>query len=389
MLRTHQWSVLRIVLAVVAILALAAPARTAAPVQASGTLSFSPAIQRELRYLVNAALGPQAPGIIVGIWAPGRATWTCAAGLADVATKEPARLQDATRIGSVTKTFVGTLVLQLVDQGKLSLDAPIGRWLPNVPDARQVTIRELLNMTSGIFEYGDDPGLLQQALQHVKVQGNVVTGDYHWQPRQLVAFAAKHPLYFAPGTGSHYSSTNFIILGMLLEKVTGRPLADLLQAKITGPLHLAHTLLPSGASLSAPYWHGYTQLPGSTAVLDATHVDSSFAWAAGGMVSTLDDLHVWAQALATGALLSPTLQAQRLQMTPQSGHTYGMAIFDGFAGLTRGYVGHGGDATGYATIMLYQSATRTTIVVLMNFDPVPANHGPIVALFDKLAAVLR
>jgi len=389
MIRTYRWSVVRLLLVAVAMIGLVIPARTSAPVQAAGTPSFSLAVQRELRQVVDATLGPMAPGIIVGIWAPGRGTWTYAAGLADVATKEPARLQDATRIGSVTKTFVGTLVLQLVDQGKLALDAPVGRWLPTVPYAQQVTIRELLNMTSGIYEYGDDPGFLRQNLTHVAVQGHVMTLAYRWQPRQLVALAAKHPLYFAPGTGFHYSSTNFLILGMLLEKVTGRSLADLLQAKITGPLHLAHTLLPSGASLPVPYWHGYTQLPGSPAVLDGTHVDPSFAWAVGDMVSTLADLHVWAQALATGALLSPTLQAQRLRMTPQSDHTYGLAIFDGFGGLTPGYVGHGGDATGYTTIMLYQPATRTTMVVLMNFDPVPENHGPAVALFNKLAGVLH
>lgn len=389
MVRTCRWSVLRILLAAIAAMALATPARTAAPARAAGAPSFSPAVQRALRQAVDAALGPAAPGIIVGIWAPGRGTWTYAAGLADTATREPARLQDATRIGSVTKTFVGTLVLQLVDQGTLSLDAPVGRRLPTVPHAGQVTIRELLNMTSGIYEYGDNPAFLQQALKHVKIQGSVVTNDYRWQPQQLVAFAAKQPLYFAPGTGSHYSSTNFIILGMLLEKVTGRPLADLLQTKITGPLHLTHTSLPSGAGLPAPYLRGYTQLPGSTEVLDMTHNNPSYAWAAGGMVSTLDDLHLWAQALATGALISPTLQAQRLQMTPQSGYTYGMAIFDGFGGLTPGYIGHGGDFAGYATIMLYQPATRATIVALMNFDPVPDNHGPAVALFNRLAGVLH
>jgi D-alanyl-D-alanine carboxypeptidase len=389
MLCIYRRPILRILLVVVAALALVSPARTSSPVQAAAASSFSPAVQRALRQVVDATLGPKAPGIIVGIWVPGRGTWTYAAGLADTATREPARLQDATRIGSVSKTFVGTLVLQLVDQGKLSLDAPIGRWLPGVPGAKQVTIRQLLNMTSGIFDYGDDPGFLQQALAHLKVQGHVATLDYHWQPQQLIAFAARHPLYFAPGAGFHYSSTNFVILGMLLEKVTGQPLADLLQAKLTGPLHLAHTLLPSGAGLSEPYLHGYTQVPGSAAVLDATHVAPSFAWAAGGMVSTLDDLHVWAQALATGALISPTLQAQRLQMTEQSEHTYGMAIFDGFSGLTKGYVGHGGDATGYATIMLYQPATRATIVVLMNFNPVPSDHGPAVTLFDKLAEVLH
>ena len=185
-------------------------------------------------------------------------------------------------------------------------------------------------MTGGIYSYEEDPVYLQQNLKHVTVQGRVARLNYHWQSQQLVAFAAKHSFYFAPGTGFHYSNTNFIILGMLLEKVTGHSLADLLQAKIAGPLHLTHTLFPIGPSLPAPYLHGYTQLPGNSAVLDATINDPSTSWAAGAMISTLADLHVWAQALVTGSLLSPTLQAERLQMTPQSGHTYGMAILNGF-----------------------------------------------------------
>ena len=148
MVRAWQWSVPRLVLAAVAVLALAVPARPPAPVLAAATPAFSPVVQGALRRVVDAALGPKAPGSIVGIWAPGRGTWTYAAGLADVATGEPACLQDATRIGSVTKTFVGALVLHLVDQGTLSLDAPIGHWLPSVPAAQQVTIRELLTMTS-------------------------------------------------------------------------------------------------------------------------------------------------------------------------------------------------------------------------------------------------
>jgi D-alanyl-D-alanine carboxypeptidase len=142
---------------------------------------------------------------------------------------------------------------------------------------------------------------------------------------------------------------------MLLEKVTGHSLTDLLQAKITGSLHLTHTQFPTGPGLPAPYLHGYTQLPGNSAVLDATINDPSTSWAAGAMISTLADLHIWAPALITGSLLSPQLQAQRLQMTPQSGHTYGMAILNGFV-LPGGYIAHGGDSLGYATVMVYQPA---------------------------------
>jgi D-alanyl-D-alanine carboxypeptidase len=122
-------------------------------------------------------------------------------------------------------------------------------------------------------------------------------------------------------------------------------------------------------------------------VLDITHDLPSYAWTAGGAVSTLDDQHVWAQALATGALLSPRLQAQHLQMTPQSGRTYGMAILNGFV-LPRGYLGHGGDFPGYCTVMVYRPESRATIVVIVNFDPVPGIHGgPACDLFSKLVAV--
>jgi D-alanyl-D-alanine carboxypeptidase len=350
---------------------------------ASASMAFPPAIQRQLRQAVDQALTADVPGAIVGIWAPGRGTWTYAAGLADVATKRPAQLQDATRIGSITKTFVGTLVLQFVDEGKLSLDAPISRWVPTAPDAKHVTVRELLSHTSGIYNFTDDPGFQSQLLKHVKVQGTIATLAYVWQPQQLVAIATTHPLYFPPGTAYHYSNTNFIILGMLLEKLTGRTVADLLQAKILRPLHLTHTLLPSGLGLPGPYLDGYTRLPGKSTVIDVTAQGASMDWAAGGMISTLEDLRVWAPVLATGRLLSPALQQQRLAWTLQSQSTYGLAVMN----MSPGFVGHAGSVPGYTTVMSYLPVLRATVVVMVNGDQVIAGTDPATALFNKVVSI--
>ena len=165
------------------------------------------------------------PGMIVGIWVPGRGTWVRAAGLADRATKRPMQVQDSVRIASITKTFIGTLILQLVGEGKLGLDDPIQPWAPQVPNARHITVRELLNMSSGLYDYVEDRYWVRQA--------SAPTGQTlarQWTPQQLVQVVVAHKPYFPPGKGYHYSNTNFILLGLIVEQVTGQPVEDVLRA---------------------------------------------------------------------------------------------------------------------------------------------------------------
>ena len=381
-------AVVRILVVLIVLTGLLTPARGQNPALAAGTLPLSPAVQRAFRNTVNGELSPSTPGAIVGIWAPGRLTWTYAAGLADVSTNRAVSLNDSTYIGSITKTFVGTLVLQLVDEGKLSLDAPIGRWLRNVPDAEHVTIRELLNHSSGIFDYLQDPRWMEQFLKSCTVDGTHATCTGHWQPQQLVAVAAKHPLYFRPGTGFHYSNTNFIILGLLVEKLTGQPLQSVLSEKLLRPLHLTHTYLRSDASQLAPSLHGYTVRPPITlSVTDVAYQDLSWGWAAGGIVSTVDDLHVWAQALAKGTLLSSKLQRERLAATVQSGSTYGLAV----ALDTAFGIGHSGGVRGYVTEMWYIPDLRATLVVMVNGDTDASGNdsNPAMDLGDKIVQIVR
>jgi len=355
----------RIVALAAMLIVLVAPTHGASASPAAGTHACSLANQRYLRQQMNASLSPTVPGEIYGSWGTGiYCAVTYGAGMADVAAKRPASVQDAVRIGGITQTFVGTLVLQLVDQHVLSLDTPVGRWLPSAPEANRVTIRELLSHTSGLYNYTEDPDLWRQTLALCgQGQRQVVCGR-HWQPQELLAIAAKHVPYFAPGTDFYLSNTDFIILGLLLEQVTGQPLASLLQTMICQPLHLTHTFLPAGAELPPDALHGYMQLPGSTRLVDVTRVDTSVLWAAGGMVSTLDDLRVWAQALATGTLLSPKLQEQRLQWTAQSQlyrYPYGLAVQQNLD-----VIGDGGTFPGYAVEMWYSPDLRGGWVMIAN-----------------------
>src|SRR5919201_1753444 len=288
--------------------------RSARHMPAAAPPAFSPAIQRQFQQALDQTVAnPTVPGAIVGIWVPGRGTWIGTAGLADRATKRPMQVQDYTRIGSMTKTFIGTLVLQLVGEGKLGLDDPIQRWAPRVPNAQHITVRELLNMSSGLYNYGEDKqGWVRQAFAPT---GQALARQ--WTPQQLVQVAIAHKPYFPPGKGFHYSNTNTILLGMIIEQITGQPVEKMLRTRILQPLGLTHTVFPTTAAMPSPHLHGYSAEGGPLTEVNTT-ANMSWGWTAGNMISTLGDVHTWAQAVATGRLLSPALQKQRLTLSPPS-----------------------------------------------------------------------
>jgi D-alanyl-D-alanine carboxypeptidase len=324
--------------------------------------AFSPAIQSQLQQaLDHAVANPAVPGMIVGIWVPGRGTWVRAAGLADRATKRPMQVQDSARIASITKTFIGTLILQLVGEGKLGLDDPIQPWAPQVPNARHITVRELLNMSSGLYSYTEDRQWVQQA---VSPQTGLALRQ--WTPQQLVQVAVAHKPYFPPGRGYHYSDTNFILLGLIVEQVTGQPIEAVLRSRILRPLGLQHTVFPTTNGMPAPYAVGYYPIAPHRLV-NETLLNPSVAWTAGAMISTLEDLHTWARALATGALLRPAQQRQRLTWNPYSAAAshgfgrYGLGVSD-----LVGFIGHDGGILGFNTVMRYLRATHATVVVIAN-----------------------
>jgi D-alanyl-D-alanine carboxypeptidase len=318
------------------------------------------------------------PGAIVGVWGP-HCRYEQAFGVADKSTGAPMRTHFYSRIGSETKTFTATGVLQLVDDGKVGLDDPISKYVPGVPEGDRITLRELLRMQSGLFNYSADEGF-QRAL--------FTDPNRPFTPQQLLNYAFVHPLVFPPGQGFLYCNTNYILLGLVIEKVSGLPLNQYLEKRVFQPLGLEHTFFPTDNAFPQPHAQGYTQqtLDGSEAV--ATDWDPSWGWAAGAMISTLDDLRTWARALATGTLLKPDTQAQRLQTVSPPGFApnvgYGLGIFN-----AEGWIGHNGSLPGYQSLTLYLPQEKSTLVVLLNSDePSPGIAEPSSAFGTAITQII-
>ncbi|MFF8770706.1 serine hydrolase domain-containing protein [Kitasatospora sp. NPDC015120] len=335
-----------------------APAAVAADGAADGAAASAEAQrprvdgQQELRDLVD--LGGMTAAL-AEIRIAGRAPWRGAAGTADLATGQPARPDGRFRIGSVTKTFVSTVVLQLVGEGRLRLDDPVERHLPGVvPNGGAITVRQLLNHTSGLFNYTDDERfqLRSEADLQDFVYGTWRYRDY--QPQQLAAVSAEHPPYFAPGQGWHYSNTNYVLAGMIIRKVTGHPWQREVERRIVRPLHLDDTLFPgSGTGFGGPHAHAYVDMPAGPA--DVTRLNPSLVDAAGNGISTTTDLDRFHAALFGGRLLRPAEMAALTDTVPTTigGGRYGLGVLqiDLGPGCEPAW-GHDGSLPGWSTLLL-------------------------------------
>ncbi|MCU7823221.1 serine hydrolase domain-containing protein [Kitasatospora sp. DSM 101779] len=315
------------------------------------------------------------PGVVVGLWMPGRGSYVRATGVADTATGRPMSADSYVRIGSETKTFTVTALLELVDQHRVGLDDPISAYVGGVPDGDRITLRQLADMRSGLFPYTADPDFVH-ALQ---------TDPYrNFSPQEVLAYGFKHDNTFDPGEEFEYSNTNLVLLGLVVEKVSGQRLADFVQRRVLRPAHLRHTLLPRGAEFPEPHPRGYTDQTLSGAVEDVTDWNPSWAWAAGAMISDLQDLRRWAEVVATGRLLTPQTQAERLKTLPTGfpGTGYGLGIFE-----TNGWIGHNGSIPGYETVTVYLPSQRATLVIMINTDVGSQGQEPSTLLARAITAV--
>ncbi|NUT18586.1 MAG: beta-lactamase family protein [Hamadaea sp.] len=283
---------------------------------------------------------------------------TATAGVADTVTGRPANAVDHFRAGSVTKTFVATVVLQLVAERRLALDDRLGTLLPGVLSyADTITVRQLLNHTSGVPEF---LGIVIQ-----KYAEEPQSWYREWSPAELVGLIADQPPQFPAGTDGHYSNTGYILLGMIVEKVTGRSLATEIRHRISQPLGLRGTSLAERTTLPAPAMHGYAPMPGADPV-DVTEWNPSAAWAAGALVSTLSDLARFYRALLGGALLPRPLLRQMLTTTDVDGIAYGLGIFQ--AQTPCGVVwGHNGAVFGYITDVFTSPDGSRQVVLAENY----------------------
>lgn len=259
------------------------------------------------------------------------------------------------RIGSVTKTFTVTALLELVDDGKVGLDDPIGKYVDGVPNGDRITLRELAGMRSGLFNYSADEDFYKALTSNP---------DRPFTPQQLLGYSFKHPVLFEPNAKFYYCNTNLILLGLVVEKVGGVPLDRFIDQEVVAPAGLKHTLFPTGPEFPSPHAHGYTNQTASGKVEDSTDWNPSWAWAAGAMISDLPDMRSWAKTLATGTLLTPATQAQRLDVVDAlPGTGYGLGIFN-----VQGWIGHNGSLPGYGSLVLYLPEAKATLVVLLNTD---------------------
>jgi len=311
----------------------------------------------------NAALKPLAQRIVAA-GAPGAVVYSrtptavhaVAAGHADVTKKTRLTPGMSFRVGSITKSFVSVMVLQLVAEGMLKLDDTVEQWLPGaLPNGTAITLRHLLNHTSGVPNYLDNESLLH-AMNANKKRA--------WTPLELLAYAAGPP-EFAPGSSFAYSNTNYLVLGLIVEAATGHPLAAELQTRILTPLQLGHTTFPASTVMPPPFAHGYAPgVNGRRVDVSAWH--PSYAWAAGALVSTADDLARFYSALLSGRLLAQPQQAELLRTSGVGeGRDYALGIFEKRFRCGIGW-GHNGGLPGYTSIAFASPDGSRVAVVLVN-----------------------
>ena len=300
------------------------------------------------------------PGAIVGVWQKGQKPFEHAFGVRDKKTKAPMTTGLYMRIGSETKTFTGTAVLQLVREGKVGLDDPISKYISGVPNGQNITIRELGEMRSGLLSY----------TANRQWQLKFVSHPYRpWKPEELLPYSFSQPPIFAPGAQFNYCNTNTVLLGLLVEKLSGEPLHAYVTNHILKPLGMTHSLFPTGAEFPSPHAQGYTKQTLNGKETTATNWNPSWGWAAGAMISDLHDLRIWAKSVATGTLIGKAAQAQRERFIPAEGlepAEYGFALFD-----IKGWIGHNGSLPGYQTVTVYSPRLKATMVILLNSDETP------------------
>src|SRR3954452_997445 len=292
----------------------------------------------ELQHALDAVAGSGAPGAIALV-RDGRRSLRLVSGYENLATRRPMRPRDRFRVGSVTKSFVATVVLQLAGEGRLALDDTVERWLPGlVPGGAGITIRQLLNHTSGLRDYADD----------AFVRGMLADRRSVWAPRDLIALGTRHAPLFPPGARVAYSSTGYIALGLIVEATTGRPLAAELRRRIIAPLHLRATSLDAKPPIAGHHAHGYTRYHGGRRPLDISDIGQSFAWAAGALVSTTDDLARFYRALLDGRLLRRDMLATMRTTVPADEQRWGLGLIQTPHRCGPSW-GHGGETLGYET----------------------------------------
>ncbi|MGV5049152.1 serine hydrolase domain-containing protein [Rhodococcus pyridinivorans] len=322
------------------------------------------------------------PGVVARVVTP-EYEWTGSSGTIGADRSEEPGPDDHTRIGSITKTMTITALLQLAEDDRLSLEDPIGRYVPGLPNGDVATLGQLASMVSGIPSYTFDEEFQQQLFDDPEAP---------WTPDELLDYVRGDAPNFAPGERFEYSNTNTIALGLVVEQVSGQSLHEYFRANIFEPLGMADTVMPTDAAIASPHLYGITeqgQADGQTA--DATGWNPSWGWSAGAVISTVDDLELWGTALGTGeGILSPEMQQLRLDSflfdVPGATDTraYGLGL-----GIENGWLGHTGELPGFNTYVGYLPERRAVVVAAVNSDiPTADGEEPVTPVANQLKEIV-
>ncbi len=267
------------------------------------------------------------------------------AGFGDLRTGAKVPKDGQVRAASNTKAFTAVVTLQLVAEKKLDLDAPVDTYLPGLLrgegiDGRHITIRQLLQHTSGLPEYLDKRAVLKDPQRY-------------YEPRELLDSALVQKAHFSPGAKWEYNNTNYLVAGLIIQKVTGRPLGEEINRRIVDRIGLRHTYFPTPGdmTLHEPHAKGYHRDTADSPWRDVTELDPSWGWAAGAVITTNSDLNRFYTALLGGGLLPPAQLAQMRTTVPAGapGVRYGLGLSSTPLPCGGVYWGHGGTIPGYAT----------------------------------------
>ena len=351
-----------------------------APGPAATSLAVTSAAQLQ-QILDQRRIGMHIPGAAAAVIFPDGSMWKAGSGYAQLNPNETATPKIPFVVASITKTFVTAAIMQLADEGKLSIDDPLSNWLPDYPGASQITLRELLSHTSGVYNYLQNPSFDRKVFK---------TGiGHYWTPQEILDTFAGKPPYFPPGQGFHYSNTGFILLGMVIEKVTGQSVGDVFAQRFFGPLGLTHTFFQGSGPLPATAAQGYAFNAGAwNEWSDGSNYrpgisGATVSWTAGAIASSASDLARWCAALYGGHVVSAQALAQMedYSYSPYTHGKYGLGTWTRVHNGVRMF-GHTGSFHGFDASMWYYPASGVTIVVLTNLANIVVNP-----ITDALAAV--
>ncbi|MGA5304227.1 serine hydrolase domain-containing protein [Nucisporomicrobium flavum] len=366
--------------------ALAAPSAFAGPAEAPHRVRAD-AVQQRIDRLVSE---DGFPGVLASVRGTDGRVRDYTAGVADLKTHRPVPRDARVRIGSNTKTFTAVVAMQLVGEGRIDLNATVEHYLPGVVQAKgndgsKITVHQLLQQMSGLPDYDD--------VIFTKPQDLVDKVHSYFEPRRLVDAALTQAPEFGPGEKWQYSNTNYILAGLIIERVTERPVGEEITRRIIEPLGLRDTYWPGVGeqSLRGRHPQGYVATAPGAPWIDVTRMDPSLGWSAGQLVASPGDLRTFFEALIGGKLLKPAQQAAMLKTVPAPGFEptgdwqYGL-------GVARhplpcgGYAwGHGGDIQGFETRNLVTTDGRSAVVAVTGL---PTSEEMLTHVTDTVDAAL-